>query len=103
LSRTQLVEMAREAAGRREPPREDYGDRARCEATMLDIGRGRALLQQRTNSTTDVRQRTEQFKELAKYRNPADTVPTADSLNASMDGTKALSDDLWEIYRVLLR
>jgi hypothetical protein len=35
LARTRLVDMAREATSLREPPREDYGDRARCEATMV--------------------------------------------------------------------
>ncbi len=45
LARTQLLEMAREAASLREPPREDYGDRARCEATMAEIVGARGLLQ----------------------------------------------------------
>jgi hypothetical protein len=50
-----------------------------------------------------VKQRTERLRELAKYRGPADTVPTADSLSAAVDGSAVLADDLWEIYRVLLR
>jgi hypothetical protein len=102
LSSTPLMEMARDAAGRREPPREDYGDRARCEATMLEIVRGRALLQQKTSVTAEVKQRSERLRELAKYRNGADTVPTADSLASAADGSKVLTDDLWEIFRVLL-
>jgi len=42
-------------------------------------------------------------RELAKYRNSGDTVPTAENLAAAIDGSKVLSDDLWEIFRVLLR
>lgn len=103
LSRTKLVELAREAAGRREPPREEYGDRARCEANMVEIIRGRALLQQRTNATAEIKQRSDQLRELAKYRSAADTVPTAESLCSTIDGSKVLVDDLWEIYHVLLR
>jgi hypothetical protein len=102
LARTPLMEMARDAAGRREPPREDYGDRARCEATMVEIVRGRGLLQQKTSVTAEVKQRAERLRELAKYRNGNDTVPTPDSLASAVDGTKVLTDDLWEIFRVLL-
>src|SRR6185437_4271442 len=53
LEQTGLVELAREAASRREPPREDYGDRARCDATMVDIGNARNLLQTRTSLTPE--------------------------------------------------
>jgi hypothetical protein len=102
LTRTPLMEMARDAAGRREPPRDDYGDRARCEATMVEIVRGRGLLQQKNSVSAEVKQRTERMRELAKYRNADDTVPTAESLASAVDGTKVLADDLWEIFRVLL-
>jgi hypothetical protein len=103
LARTPLMEMARDAAGRREPLREDYGDRARCEATMAEIVRGRALLQQKDALSVEVKRCSEQLRDLAKYRKPEDTVPTADSLASSADGTKVLADDLWEIFRVLLQ
>jgi len=102
LARTPLMEMAREAAGRREPPREDYGDRARCEHTMIEIVRGRGLLQQKGSVTQEVKLRADRLRDLAKYRKGEDTVPTAESLSSSVDGTKVLSDDLWEIFRVLL-
>jgi hypothetical protein len=102
LARTPLMEMARDAAGRREPPRDVYGDRARCEASMMEIVRGRGLLQQKTSVTAEVKQRAERLRELAKYRKSDDTVPTGDSLSSAVDGTKVLADDLWEIFRVLL-
>jgi hypothetical protein len=100
---TALLEPARVAAGRREPPRDDYGDRVRCEAMMAEIARARGLLQQRANLSQEIKQRSDQLQGLAKYRNEGDTVPVADSLSATVDGSKVLSDDMWEIYRVLLR
>jgi hypothetical protein len=103
LARTPLMELARAASGRREPPRDEYGDRARCEATMAAIVLGRGLLQQRGTLQQEIKQRSEFVRELAKYRSSGDTVPTAESLAAAIDGSKVLSDDLWEIFRVLLR
>jgi hypothetical protein len=104
LERTPLMDMARDAAGRREPPREDYGDRSRCEATMAQIVRGRELLQKKDALSAEVKQCTERLRELAKYRKVEDTVPTAESLASSLEsGSKVLADDLWEIFRVLLQ
>jgi hypothetical protein len=103
LTQGTLVEQAREAAGRREPPRDDYGDRPRCEATMGEIARGRLLLQQRANLPQEIKQCLDRMRELAKYRNGGETAPTAESLAATPDGSKVLLEDLWEIYRVLLR
>jgi hypothetical protein len=103
LARTPLVELARTASGRREPPRDEYGDRARCEATMAAIVQGRGLVQQRGTLQQEIKQRSERLRELAKYRSNTDTVPTPESLAGAIDGSKVLADDLWEIFRVLLR
>jgi hypothetical protein len=103
LASTNLLEPARVAAGRREPPRDDYGDRPRCEATMATIARARVVLEQRANLSPEIKQRSDRLGELAKYRNDGDTVPVAESLAAAVDGSRALNDDMWEIYRVLLR
>jgi hypothetical protein len=103
LSATPLMEMAREAAGRREPPRDEYGDRASCEATMQQIVQGKLLLEQKNALGEQVKQRAARLRELAKYRNVEDTAPTPDSLTSSVEGgTRVLADDLWEIFRVLL-
>jgi hypothetical protein len=103
LAPTALLEPARVAAGRREPPRDDYGDRARCETTMLAITRAHGLLENRGNLSQEIKQRSERLHELAKYRNDSDTVPVVESLSLAIDGSKALADDMWEIYRALLR
>jgi hypothetical protein len=60
-------------------------------------------LQPRGTLSQEIKQRSERFQELAKYRNDGDTVPVAESLSATVDGSKALNDDMWEIYRTLLR
>jgi hypothetical protein len=103
LAHTQLVALARAASARREPPRDEYGDRGRCEAMMLEIQRARALLQQRGNLSTEIKGCSERLRGLAKYRTGTETVPTAESLAALEGGTKVLADDLWESYGVLLR
>ncbi|MGA2564646.1 MAG: hypothetical protein ABSF96_13885, partial [Steroidobacteraceae bacterium] len=63
----------------------------------------RAQLQQRANLSQELKQRSERLHELAKYRNSGDTVPVAESLTSAQGGSKALADDIWEIYRALLR
>ena len=101
---TALLEPARVAAGRREPPRDDYGDRARCEATMAQIARARgSTAAAREPVAGDQAALGSAAASLAKYRNESDTVPVADSLSTAIDGSKVLTDDMWEIYRVLLR
>jgi len=70
---------------------------------MNAIMQGRGLLQQRGTLQQEIKQRSERVRELAKFRSSADTVPTSESLAAAIDGSKVLSDDLWEIFRVLLR
>jgi hypothetical protein len=70
---------------------------------MAAIVQARGLLQQRGTVQQEIKQRSERVRELAKYRNNGDTVPTAESLATAVDGSKVLTDDLWEIFRVLLR
>ncbi len=103
LQNTPVMELAREATSLREPPREDYGDRPQCETTMAQIATARTLLQGREGLQNDIRARSDRLRELARYRNAADTVPTAESLASTADGTRVLTEDLWEIYRLLLR
>jgi hypothetical protein len=103
LQNTPVMELAREATSLREPPREDYGDRRQCEATMAQIAAARTLLQGRDGLQSDIRRRADRLRELARFRSAADTVPTAESLAGGADGSKVLADDLWEVYRALLR
>ena len=116
LVKTPLVSLAREATGRREVC-DDYGSRQQCEALMAQIARARAILLDRTNITQEVKARAERLKQIARYRDPSDTTPTAESiafseadvLNGQAVGAatvrmpNVLAEDTWDLFRVLLR
>ncbi|MDB6088218.1 MAG: hypothetical protein JWN85_1002 [Gammaproteobacteria bacterium] len=126
LVKTPLVNLAREATSRREAT-DDYGSRAECEALMAEIDRARVLLQARTSIAQEIKARSDRLKQLARYRNPADTSPTSDSLafsegdilDAEATGASAarlpaarmhaarmpnvLAEDTWDLFRILLR
>jgi hypothetical protein len=116
LVKTPLVRLAREATGRREAT-DDYGSRPECEALMAEIDRARTLLQSRTSIAQDIKSRSDRLKQVARYRGPADTSPTSDSLafsegdvlDADATGASAarlpnvLAEDTWDLFRILLR
>jgi hypothetical protein len=116
LAKTRLVTLAREATQRREVT-DDYGAQDECEALMRDIENARLLIQNRANIAQEITTRTERLKQVARYRNPTDTSPTADSLAFSEGdilanepvGTTAarmpnvLAEDTWDLYRLMLR
>jgi hypothetical protein len=116
LSRTQLVALAREAVARREVSQE-YGKREECERLMLDISRAQAALEQRTNLNAELKARTDRLRDAARYRGPADTVPSAESIGFAEGDVLAhgalgasaarlpnvLGEDTWDLYKVLLR
>lgn len=116
LARTKLVVLAKEAAGRREVS-DEYGDRAECESLMADIARAKVVIQQRSNISADIKSRVERLRQVARYRNDADTVPSVDSIGfaegdvlaGAAQGASALklpnvlADDTWDLFRVLLR
>ncbi|HVS75452.1 MAG TPA: hypothetical protein VHE11_00855 [Steroidobacteraceae bacterium] len=116
LARTQLVMQAREATRHREVT-DEYGSRAECEALMRQIERADGLLRGRTNLTQEVKQRSERLRQVARYRAATDAVPTAESLAFSEGDAlggepggllaarmpNVLAEDIWDLYRVLLR
>ncbi|MGE0582423.1 MAG: hypothetical protein AB7P31_09895 [Steroidobacteraceae bacterium] len=116
LASTPLVARAKDAAARREAM-DDYGTREECERLMADIGRARSVLQQRARLSQELRARTDRLRELARYRDAADTVPTPDSigmaegdvLDRDAQGANAarlpnvLAEDTWDLFRVVLR
>jgi hypothetical protein len=116
LSRTPLVALAKEAMGRREPG-DGYGDQAACTALMADIARAQVALRQRDGVAGEVKQRSERLKAAARYRGNEDSVPTEDSiapvraaeLAATLEGSgqaaapHVLGEDIWDLYRILLR
>ena len=116
LLKTPLVRLAREATSRREAT-DEYGSREECEALMAEIDRARTLVQSRTNIAQEVKARTDRIKQVARYRNPADTSPMSDSiaitegelLDTQSTGVSAtrlpnvLGEDTWDLFRILLR
>jgi hypothetical protein len=116
LAKTQLVRLAREATSRREAT-DEYGSREECEAIMAEIERARSALLVRTNIAQEVKARSERVRQIARYRNPADTAPTADSvafsegdvLSGEATGAtgvrlpNVLAEDTWDLFRILLR
>lgn len=116
LTRTPLLALARAAVLRRDPA-DEYGGRAECEAMMSEIAGGQALLAQRNDVGPEMRLRTERLQRTARYRSEDDPVPVPESttpqagdvLSRAPQGTQApplpnvLADDLWDVYRILLR
>jgi hypothetical protein len=116
LVKTQLVTLAREATSHREAT-DEYGSQKECEALMMQIDRAQALIQSRSNIAQEIRSRTERLKQLARYRGPNDTSPTAESLAFSEGdvlGSEALgasaarmpnvlAEDTWDLFRILVR
>jgi hypothetical protein len=105
LARTGLFEATQRASARREPAADEYGSRTRCERLMHDIQRARLLLEERSDVPSAVRAHSDALRKLAQYRGDGDSVPEAASLAAEQQGAVSLvlSEDCWEIYRVLLR
>jgi hypothetical protein len=113
LAGTPLVTLAREATASREVT-DEYGSREECESLMAQIARARAALYERAQIAQEIRARTDRLKQNARYRAPADTVPTAESLAFSEGDALAgqaagarmpnvLAEDTWDLFRVLLR
>jgi len=116
LVKTRLVALAREATGRREVA-DEYGSQEECEQLMREIDRGRGLIVGRASIALEITSRTDRLKQVARYRSPADTAPTADSLAFSEGdilggepiGASAarmpnvLAEDTWDLFRILLR
>ena len=106
MAKTGLLAQARAAVLRREPS-DDYGDRSECEALMTDIARAQAVLQQRANLAQEVKARTEELAAVAVYRAAEDTVPAPESTVAHRSPPaktiNVLGEDLWDVFKVLLR
>jgi hypothetical protein len=113
---TPLVELARQAIGRREPG-SDYGTPKECVLLMGEIARAHRLLGEREGLAAEIRARGERLKAGARYRAPKDTAPQVECLAPSEGDVLAvpaqgraaarlpnvLAEDTWDLFRVLLR
>jgi hypothetical protein len=114
--KTPLVELARAATGRREAS-DEYGAPRECVLLMGQIQRAHGLLERRDTLAAEIKARTAPLNAAARYRGTGDTTPVPDSLNASAgdvlnevargaDGAplpNVLSEDTWDLFRILLR
>jgi hypothetical protein len=110
-----LVQMAREATGRREAT-DDYGSPRECVLLMGQIQSAHQLLERRDTLPAEIKARTGALTGAARYRGPEDTTPVPNSLDpGSADVLKepargtgtplpnVLSEDTWDLFRILLR
>lgn len=116
LSKTRLVTLAREATRHREAV-DEYGAQRECEALMTQIERAAALIQDRASMGLEIKQRSERIRQVARYRAPTETTPSAESLafcdgdgdeseEAKLEAARmpnVLAEDTWDLYSVLLR
>lgn len=116
LARTNLVASARAAMSRREAG-EYYGDLAACVAIMGDVVKGRNLLKQRSGINQEMAPRMERLRSTAAYLGENETVPIPESVGVSegdilahgAQGVTAarlpnvLTEDTWDLFKVLLR
>jgi hypothetical protein len=114
--RTPLVELARQAIGRREPEN-DYGTPKECVLLMGEIARAHRLIGERAGLAGEIRARGDRLKSVARYRGPKDTAPQVECLTPSEGDVLAvpaqgratarlpnvLAEDTWDLFRVLLR
>jgi hypothetical protein len=110
-----LVELARDAIGKRAPA-DDYGPPKECVLLMGQIQRAQRLLERREEVSGEIRARCGRLQQMARYRAAADSAPVAESIAASEgdalesapQGSAArvpnvLAEDTWDLFRVLLR
>lgn len=101
---------AKEAVARRVQDME-FGSRAQCETDMARIQKALAAVAEQNPLKAGVKARLDLLRASSQYRNSADTVPTADSLESgrpragatAVHAWNALAEDYWDLYTLLLR
>ena len=111
-----LAVRAKEAVARRVHEM-SFGSRAECEDFMQRVQLAQTAVANQKQMTATIKNKLERLRAGCDYRNSADTVPTADSLAATMvDGApdkqarppaapawNVLAEDYWDLYTLLLR
>ena len=89
----------------------EFGAKADCERDMQRIQKALSAVTGQNPLKAGVKDKLDTLRACCQYRNDADTVPTADSLESarSHSGTGAvypwnvLAEDYWDLYTLLLR
>ena len=114
--KTPMLTLAREATARRETP-DDYGSPRECVLLMGQIARAHRLLGARAGVAEEIKVRCERLQRVARYRGAADSSPAANSLAFSEGDLlvaaalgadvarlpNVLAEDIWDLFRILLR
>jgi hypothetical protein len=101
---------AKEAMARRVQDME-FGSRADCERDMQRVQKALAAVNGQNPLKAGVKAKLDALRACCQYRNAADTVPTADSLESARTHSGAgtaypwnvLAEDYWDLYTLLLR
>ena len=110
-----LAARAKEAVARRVHEM-SFGSRADCEGYMQRVQKAQAAVANQKQITGTLKAKLDRLRATCEYRNNADTVPTADSLNAAPGAAavsnpaaattsawNVLAEDYWDLYTLLLR
>ena len=108
-----LAARAKEAVARRVHEM-NFGARSDCEDVMQRVQKAKAAVVGQKQIMAPVKAKMERLRLTSEYRNAADTVPTADSLAAPADSSKAalgpaapawnvLAEDYWDLVTLLMR
>ena len=105
----QVTVRTKEAVARRVQDME-FGSKADCERDMQRIQKALAAVTGQNPLKAGVKAKLDALKACCQYRNEADTVPTADSLEKARSHSGAgaypwnvLAEDYWDLYTLLLR
>ena len=89
----------------------NYGSRDECESLMREISTALAAVRQPKELAPQLRARTDVLRSAVSYRHPEDAVPEPVSLPSTGDASgevsarepNVLTDDYWNVYKVLLQ
>jgi hypothetical protein len=104
-----LAELARQSTLKRVFDA-NYGTPQECQALMHKASQAVADIERMSEDLAEIKTRADRLRRSAVYRNPDETVPSADSI-ATTDAhagqrrmaANVLLDEYWEIYRALVR
>jgi hypothetical protein len=110
VERFAVTVRTKEAMARRVQDME-FGAKADCERDMQRIQKALSTVTGQNPLKAGVKEKLDALRSRCQYRNEADTVPTADSLDSArnLTGTGAaypwnvLAEDYWDLYTLLLR
>ncbi len=104
-----LAELARQSTLKRVFDA-NYGTPQECQGLMHKASQAVADIERMSDDLAEIKTRADRLRRSAVYRNPDETVPSADSVaprDARADARRVapnvLLDEYWEIYRALVR